>query len=586
MAGAGGGGRGPTVNNVNNSSNSSAWSWNAAANMWTTNTANTVLNNSSSVSALSSVFAPYANTTYNTVNNAGGGRGGGGGAGRGRGRLPFGVGGILGFGTAAGAVARDIYATREYAIDEILAGTDQRAQLDATLAYREKIADSGLFVGRTIAYLQDPSGGAEAGIRATLNASELQDKRTTRIRATFEGNQSLREGATVAGIRQPFARSVAQFGFARERALREIQYAREAEGEAIGKETGAFAAGLEAELVQHRSRFAGFAYDDESTDIRRSDNQRRVAAFRGERSAKADARAAEERDLTNRLYDAKTAAAERDETFRLIEQRGGVATDIAISNALTRNDPQAARIAAIQGENAQQIIGAIGRGEAFGDIINITRAGGARTTAANTQYQRQVAHEELEISDRRRVTESLIERNPLQAEIRAIQARYGKDIRDLPDTEEGRRLAGQYRLSQADEITLARQRDDDRKRYRSESLLADARETRLELQDRPRAGAAGREADAAKLEVEKLREQEGDPGNANQVIQNAILEQQAIERRMLRGAHAVQVGINETDFSGAPRGSEEDSKYFASIDENIKGLRADLKSGAGAQTVP
>jgi hypothetical protein len=90
-----------------------------------------------------------------------------------------------------------------------LAGGDLRGQLDATLQLRERLVQTGGFVGRGVAFLQDPSGENEAAIRATLSSADAIDARTGRLPGRSLQTSLARARADVAGTGPGYQRAAA-----------------------------------------------------------------------------------------------------------------------------------------------------------------------------------------------------------------------------------------------------------------------------------------------------------------------------------------------------------------------------------------
>jgi hypothetical protein len=173
------------------------------------NTTNNVSNNLNNVSNI-------ANTTNVVTNNitqraAAAQRSGFGGLGR-----------ILGVGTVLRGLEHIYEAGVRYDRDTALAGGDQRAQVQAQLAYRDRL--TGIpFAGPLGEFLTDPGGRQRTGIELTLRDADEQERRQAVIARGAAFRQNVSDQLYIAQGRGGFERQGRELEVRRDRQTREAR---------------------------------------------------------------------------------------------------------------------------------------------------------------------------------------------------------------------------------------------------------------------------------------------------------------------------------------------------------------------------
>ena len=526
---------------------------------------------------------------------SGGGGGGlsfsGGFAGRGWGR-------IVGGGYLAREALQLAEAGREYNIATVLAGNDQEAQLQATLAYRNRVLSFPL-VGQAVRLLEDPGGYREAGIQATLRGARAQDVQTESMRTRSLASERLRDAEALAGERRPYERQVlaARQRFAEQRrAIDDRVRAAAATDRGVLDEE---AAQLEADrpnlanraALADRSRSYSAAYEAAFDQLTTMDNAQ-VAAHR----QKLD-------DQRRKAFDKDYRSLENQEKLEMREYRreedfrGKLATGIYGYTALgavaaTIGDSSLERRAKLSAENFAAFTKAGQDRAGFGEFLSLFGARAAVTFA-------NIAEEKVGLSEAERarqlhqtdVTEqysmsagaraALLRHDPLSAAMIDIDRRERSRLRE--DDVRGREDSPAYKAIQADfamERKLRRMEDEQDKAYRRMSLTTQARSLSLVLQDAPIGAEANEIAGSARLRARQLRDR-GDPDNAKMELQNAILQEQVLRKEYLQKFRPQEVDLQYMAIN-APRGGEDTVKVMEEIKTEIQGLRQDLSGGVAA----
>jgi hypothetical protein len=289
----------------------------------------------------------------NIPGNYGGGIGGGGFAGSGvAGRNSFsggfagrGFGRIVGAGFLANETLRVAEAGREYSMASILAGDDQRSQLDATLAYRRSIIGSTPLVGRGVELLEDPTGAREAGITATLRGADANDAKTRLLKENSTASERIRNAASLAGVDDPLQHRLEAAridNLDRRRAITERGYDLAAKDREI---VSARQAQLEADRSGEANRIAvldksqGYtaAYESAMATLKVRDDAS-VATLKDQQSEALKRTLAPDYANEELRYNRVTENDRRQDDYRRQILRTSLVSDIRESASLARND--------------------------------------------------------------------------------------------------------------------------------------------------------------------------------------------------------------------------------------------------------
>lgn len=509
----------------------------------------------------------------------------------------WGIGGLIGLGTGVNVIAQGIYGQRTLDMETMLAAGQPAGELAAQLQYREHIAASGGFIGRFVAYAQDPSGGAEAGIRATIRQSELQGAATDRMRGRFEFSQSLRDQTRVAAALSPYGRRLAEIDVEKARIDREIQATRIERGAASAEEIRAERVRLQSTYEDRvNERFKALAprqfywenpaaYTAAQNQISAADNAS-IATMQQQRAGvnqklfDADRALSQERGAIERIM------AARSEGYRRIGVAAESDAAIDVAGAIGRNDPVGAHIAGIRGRRRLALNAARERGADAAELGGIWAASIAEEDAVRATVTREFGFAAADVAGAARVNALILRRDPVGARVAAAREAAAAQARRLPDTVLGRALGAIITAGAESEVAVIRREAEDVKRYRRMQLEGDEAALRLQIDDRPLAAIASQRKDSAVQLATQLREKEDDPANANRVLNNAILEQEAFRKQILRGFDAESADPRLTAING-PRAGEDVGELLASIDQNTGVLAANVQQNGGAAvTVP
>jgi hypothetical protein len=493
------------------------------------------------------------------------------------GRSGYGVGGLIGIGTAANILSQGFTAERQYNIASTLAGTNERGQLDAMLAYRDSIASSGGFIGRGVAYLQDPSGMGEAGIRATLRSSELGDARMGRVRDVAERSTLLREQADVLSESNPYNRRLRQIDADFDRSKRSIKNQKR---EFMDKEREQVLADVIDEVTADNSAVvARFKKDNpnvtpsqQNAALDRARNDvvgEEVSRRMSEREKKYDARYFNP-DLAalgaTNVYQRRDI--DREEGFRRRSAIAGYGFSAEATFYGAMGDPRGVR-RVVEARDRYRAFTEAGRDQrGFGEWAAMF---GAEAAGAFGEMIGERRDDYFEADDAKRsaqVSRDLINRQPLQARLDELERSRQRAIYQKSST--AAEAINQDFAARADVIKL---QDSDTKRYLGMALSAEGRELAFAADYQPLAGSAARSSDMAILDSKRLLEQQGDQVNAQKVLDNAILDQQARARSYLNSFEAEQFDPMHRAIN-SPRSGEDAVKYLAQIASDIAAIKA------------
>lgn len=501
-----------------------------------------------------------------------------------------------------------LQASRSYNVSADLTGNDQRGETEATLAYRDAVASSGGFVGQAVAYLQDPTGTGEAGIRAALAASGAQDVRTRGMRTGQDIARQLSGELNVASQISPYRRAIAQVDAATAEKVSQIRTAKEAQG---ANELAVYNAGvaqrkadrerniqrtLEASRVTASVSASDLAFNPGNGAYRqtktREQAEAEVDALNNREDAtaraalgKGAARFDKDVDEANRVGAIQRTILYRDEYYRLQGVNSALTARDDASRYLAGNRPQEARIAGLAGQGRAEIIEGLQRGESWQTIGRIFLSNTLAIASQRAQDARELSLDTATLAGRTGVSNAVLARQPLEARIRSVEAARDDRIRRDPRATPGSDLRTAYEEEARAEIATIGQHDADVKRYRRQELTGEREALEFELDFRPGAARGRREATRARIEARQLREQEGDPDAARQVLENAILSQEVRKKQILNAVDATEIDINTTALNG-PRAGEDIPGLLRALNDNITGLRGDLNNGAAATTTP
>jgi len=507
-----------------------------------------------------------------------GGSGGGGGFSASRGGLGFfgaGFRGLIGAGYAThmGFAAAESY--RQYSIDSVLGGNDQRAQLEATLKYRSALASDFGFIGRAVAFVQDSTGNDEAGIRATTGMADAQDVRTQAIASTASNSQRLTDRANVAAITNPYEKRLAQARAVHDEEIRMIEERGRKQGEIDAKEIAAKRAQLDADrektIDQRLSRLsftvsaaelsAGQGSEERAKARERiasevdNENDQTISTMRGERAAAVRRTGNRDRASVDRFFGSETREITRDETFRregAISGYGFASREAGFSIIGDLVGERRARRAG----GVDQRMRRVGQNRAgFGEFA---AAYGAEALGALADEVGDARDRYFGIQDAKysaAVARDVLARDPLRAAQDALEAQRQQAIRGKT-REEADALNSEFSLrgkvieqKYGDELSLRDTALSNRGAYLS-TLLRDDRYSGIAAQSLAI-------KDEAFLKVQELGLSNGGARNNSairQVLSNSQTEQQLLVKNLIGTFTPQSISVNQTDLSGGGHG--------------------------------
>jgi hypothetical protein len=558
--------------------------------------------------------------------DGGGGGGGGGGsagiapsgAGPGSFGRPFfsrGFGRAAGFGYVAHTVFAALEAGREYNVASVLGGSDQRAQTEATLAYRQRLISAGGWVGQAVGYLQDPSGMGEAAVTATLRGGSATDTQTDAMRgnSNFAFQQAGR-AYTSADV-NPFQRRLREAKVAHDEELRMLEERRRKQSavdeEAIqaekvrlaatrGERAAGGAGGVRASWAA--TAFAGVAggalglTTNDALARLEAEDATRISQMRGERSAAYERTyGAPGRALADEIDRNRTREINRDESFRLRSVFQGYGFDVLES----ANEARGALTSF--GETANLAERQSGRrlasGRRFaGDMTRLGReragfgefAGAVGTAAAGAigdflveqrenfdlrmEQTRRLRSEQYELS----ADLALVERDPLNSRLRRLQGQRDRALNGKEGAER-QTIIDDFKVRDF----LIRREDTENRAFQREALTGQSRSLALQLADQPTSAIANNIGTTARITAGRmLQDSDSNRDNARLVIQNAISSLQLTKKSFLeQNFQPTQIDAALTAFNGPRVGGEDPITALNSIKNEIAGLRSDLAGG-------
>lgn len=460
----------------------------------------------------------------------------------------LGVGDILGLGGVASGVANVLTASRQYNIDSTLAGNDQRAQLNATLAYRESLAGSFGFVSRSAAFLQDPTGSQMAGIQGTLRSADAADARTAGLRDSDRVRQGLRGREFEASTTDPYERRIRSAQRAHDEEIR-LAEDRRRRLEALDRE-------------DIRAQVAAGTLDEAGAN-----------RLTGERATKSRQRYDADVGFADRFRDFQIRDIGREEGFRRraafadlgFEARGNVAgifgdaagerrAGIAASNfrriSAAGMDLQEA-LGAGQGGSLAEVTSRFQRiGSSLGQTAAITGNVILGTLREELDDRRDRYFREQETRSRTRAILYGNERDPERAALenlenerqQAIRGKSPPEVQALNEEFRARRgaISGQFR---------------DTRELRQRGFAAEGRILDAALSDSPFSATQARGVEVrerAFLRAEELRreDQPGSVGARRLLLENATKESDLVMKEFVNRFKATEVDINRTAMGG------------------------------------
>jgi hypothetical protein len=215
------------------------------------------------------------------------------------------------------------------------------------------------------------------------------------------------------------------------------------------------------------------------------------------------------------------------------------------------------------------------RKAALGELMRATLG------SYDAQRDRRHAWNAQDVRSRTRVNQALLDRDYQGARYMAINAEEERAGRDPNLTQEQRDANRAFYQSERDR---AGRDKSDRERYTRMELTGEGKALALAAENRPMAGRASIAASQAINRATRMREQDQDYGNANLVLQNAVLEQKALRKQVFEGFESKEIDPTLTAFN-SPRRGESTEKYLADIAANIRRLVANQAAGGdGAYT--
>lgn len=488
---------------------------------------------------------------------------------------------LIGLGTLANVVSQSLTAERQFNIDTAMAGGDVRGQLDATLQLRERLVQTGGFVGRAVAFLQDPSGADEAAVRATLGSSDAIDARTGRLPGRSLQTALARGRAEVAGTGPGYLRAAASIrtSYATDlmRIDLEAQQNQRKNAEEVTKDVIADVAnGKYQQQIIARARQlappsgqgAGSSWNDAmemaEAEIRGGEIRTRTA---GRNKADEDATYGPQREFAKKVAEGEMRDLNRERNIQLQLIDRTTKREALVARGLV----EAAGRGAIEDEFDLMVA----KDPGSADKINLLRADRLRAYNAGTARRRGFAAEDTR--DATITNQRMLDRDPLGSRLSRVEHDERVAARDTERTDQQKRDDESFFKSERDRIN---QDDRDRKRYLHDELVGDIGGLRMALVHQPLAGQAYSQAASTVNKANQLREQEGDPDNARLLLQRGVLSQQVLRQQYFEGFERRSFDPSTTAID-SPRRGEDLSKYLASIDANIRRLLAAQTAGIG-----
>jgi hypothetical protein len=485
------------------------------------------------------------------VGGGGFGRRGGGGTIRSGMNLPS----LIGFSTALNYGFHALDSSRTYGVEQALAGNDQRAQLDATLNYRARLTGETGFIGRAVGLLQDPTGMKEAAIRLTMEQSQAQDEATLSQRRSSEFSQGLRARANITSDDVPVNRQRRAAEEAHKEELRNIEEVRKAREAAINKELElrkrAMAATRSDRAFENVGMFSTDATMNAEVDKLRIREEGQLSKVREDRLGKSKARYEADVALSNSADDAKNRDINREYDFQRRIESLRTGSQIAAYRFEAANNRRAAEMATVVGEGRIAIEQSKSRRDPLDDQYRVAEAARGRIAAAKAAFGREDQSSSEDLRARGDVSQDLLNHQPLAARLHALDAAAE---RDLSNPNVNRYLV---RRDQALARMLATQEDTEARGLRRMALAGENRSLNLMLNDSPHGARANDIATESLINAQQLRNI-GDSTSANQVIQNAVLQEQVLRKSYLESFKPVEVDPTYTAING-PRGGQEDT---------------------------
>jgi hypothetical protein len=508
---------------------------------------------------------------------------------------------MLGIGLIANDITRELADAREYSINWAVAGNDPRSQVEATLKYRENLANSAAFISRLVEIGDDPLGAGEAGVRAQLNASKLQDTRTARMAARQEMGIRGRDELAIAraGQTSPYESRVAEetARFAAEG--RAIASGKEASGkqfeEQITAETARYKADRNAKFqalfrarpgVATAALVAAGLFSDQVD----SKEQGVLSGMRAERTQK-DKEWDALNTASSQAHAIRVSEMERSEGYRRLGVSTEALAQTRVSGFIIAHDIQAARVAQAEGKREMDNL----RSEEQRDPLllrwQVNRQGLAAVDAAKAENIRELDLATQGAMGAAAVNRALLARRPMQAMRRALDIQFQQAVlQGGAAAAEGTPLFDALKDSRDTEEMKMTMQDADEKRYLRMELTGEAKALSYLNRDvpSPTGARAITIASHAIGQAQRLYDRE-DPNNAAQKIQNAIVEEQVIKRQFYQQAQPFAADPRLV-ASGADqsRGGDDLETVNKALTEAIQDLTRMLTANGGfpATTTP
>lgn len=475
----------------------------------------------------------------------------------------LGIGDMLGIGGVASGVGNVLSANRAYLLDQALAGSDQRDQLEATLKQRERIASSFGFVSRIGAFLQDPTGSGEAAIRLGLSESDARDRQTAGLQRGQQFRAGLQDERTISATHDPHQRRLRELDIEHRKRLEQITEESRKESKENEDVVRERRANLESQVYDRAQgnlpTFHTMAtHEAEMERLRRGDTAD-MANLEAAQNQRVNARAGQNRSAADEIYDLNRREIVRGRTFQVAGDALAAGGDIAVANLAANNRPRDAQRLALQNSIQAAIFKSIGDRESAMTQAGIGVAGAARLRAFDVETANQVGEDQAAragvLADSEGRVASIragLARRPLEARELDIRLRGQRRLREVSNDEA---LYNQISEEIEAEIQQTRQGVGDERELREMALAGRGRV--IDAQ-----GAGGRTSpmmaravairEEANLEAERLRREdpEGNKKAIGLIFENALGEGQALEKAFINSFKATGFDPSRTDIGG------------------------------------
>lgn len=458
-----------------------------------------------------------------------------------------------------------------------LAGGNQLGIYKAELGFQKTIGSIPIG-GQAAELLSDaiatPLGFGRAGTEATIGEATAQDAGSAARASASAGRIALSQRENIASTTDPYERRLRESDAAHDREMKQIAERQRAQEKA------------DAEVIEKRraklqSDHGGFVnrhlpgYDDQVTA-----DENEIGSLR-DQQAEARRGFTQDRSREEALHKLETLEIQRGHGFMQVISDTTRAGSLRSLDLEAQGNTIAARRAALVSQNGLDLLESAARHDPWSVGKNIYDIGQAKLTALDAADAREVRLGQTEARTRLDVTNALVEHNPLEARLKAIQGNTNALLQS-PLAVFSKDYARLVRSGGEQAANQAIQEDRERRELRDTALANRGAELKLLLNNDRYSGIAAESLaikDAAFLKVQELQLSNGGGANNNairQVLDNAQTEQQVMVKNLIGGFQTRSINPNETDLSGGGHGGS----VQAALDNIQKNTADTAKSAA------